>query len=203
MIELRDLSVRYGALAAVHPVSLAVPSGHLVAVTGPAGVGKTSLLHAIAGVVPHGGEVIVDGPVAIVPQGNGLARILTAAENIALPLAARGRATPDAARQALERVGLADSGNHLVEELSGGQQQRVAVARALALRAGVLLADESTSELDAANRSVVLALFREEAARGAVVLFATNDLEAAEECDAHGALDEGRFTWVRPPGARG
>jgi putative ABC transport system ATP-binding protein len=220
VIELSGLAVRYGAVTAVQPVSFALPAGLLVAVTGPAGAGKTSLLTAMAGVVGHEGDVLVDGtPVrghadavragmVLVPQGNGLARILSATENIALPVAAlAGASRPDlpsgdprdAALDVLDRVGLAESGNHLVEELSGGQQQRVAVARGLALRGTVLLADESTSELDSANRALVLRLLRAEADRGAVVLFASNDLEAAEACDAHGTLDEGRFAWLRPP----
>jgi putative ABC transport system ATP-binding protein len=219
MIELRRLSVSYGALVAVHPVDLRVPSGTLVAVTGPAGAGKTSLLTAVAGGVAYDGEVLVDGTtvrtntealhagVVLVPQGNGLARILSAIENIALPLAAASSSgRPDmrvddpvaAAQAVLEQVGLAESGNHLVEELSGGQQQRVAVARGLALRGRVLLADESTSELDSVNRAHVLGLLRAEAGRGAVVLFASNDLEAAEECDAHATLDEGHLAWARP-----
>jgi putative ABC transport system ATP-binding protein len=221
VIELRGLAVRYGSLVAVHPLDLHVPGGRLVAITGPAGAGKTSLLTAIACGVPHDGEVLVDGtPVAtstealeagvvLVPQGNGLARILSAVENIALPLAAAGASRqrqlptgdPVAAAQAvLDQVGLSESGNHLVEELSGGQQQRVAVARGLALRGTVLLADESTSELDSVNRAHVLGLLRAEAERGAVVLFASNDLDAADECDAHATLDEGHLAWARPLG---
>jgi len=219
MIELRGITVSYGPLVAVAPLDLRVPGGTLVAITGPAGAGKTSLLTAIAGGVRRDGEVLVDGTavrshveavdagIVLVPQGNGLARILSAVENIALPLAALGRAgrpdlrteDPGATAQAmLDRVGLAESGNHLVEELSGGQQQRVAVARGLALQGTVLLADESTSELDSANRAHVLGLLRAEAERGAVVLFASNDLEAADECDAHAGIDEGHLTWLRP-----
>ena len=219
MIELCGLAVSYGPVPAVHPLDLRVPDGSLVAVTGPAGAGKTSLLTAIAGGVPHDGDVLVDGEevrshteavhagIVLIPQGNGLARILSARDNIALPLASLGGSSrPDLravdplaqAQTMLEQVGLAESGNHLVEELSGGQQQRVAVARGLALKGKVLLADESTSELDSANRAHVLGLLRAEAGRGAVVLFASNDLEAAEECDGHAALDEGRLTWLRP-----
>ncbi|GAB2860759.1 ABC transporter ATP-binding protein [Nocardioides pacificus] len=220
-LELRGVEVRYDDVVAVHATSLVVPAGSLLAVTGPSGAGKTSLLWAVAGAVrPAAGEVALDGlalpdhhasldaGVVLVPQGNGLARILTALENVLVPLPApdsgrggrskRGSLLRERAQDALAAVGMAESGNHLVEELSGGQQQRVAIARGLAQRARVLLADEVTSELDPVNRTLVLDLLRREADRGATVLFATNDLEAAESCDAHAALDEGHLSWVRP-----
>ena len=84
-----------------------------------------------------------------------------------------------------------------MDKPSGGQQQRVALARAFALRPEVLLADESTSDLDAGNRGLMIGALREEAARGASVVLATHDPEAAAETDATLALDEGVATWVR------
>jgi len=87
----------------------------------------------------------------------------------------------------------------LAEELSGGQQQRVAVARGLALRGRVLLADEPTSELDHDNRERVLALLRAEADRGAIVVMATHDPEAAARADGEVRLDDGRCETVRVP----
>ena len=96
-------------------------------------------------------------------------------------------------------MGLHESGSHLAEELSGGQQQRVAVARGLALRGHVLLADEPTSELDHDNRERVLALLRAEARRGAIVIMATHDPEAAEEADGEIRLDDGQLETVRTP----
>lgn len=204
MLRLTDLTVSYDGTPALRPTSLELPTGLLAAVTGPSGSGKTSLLMAVAGRVDHGGSVTLDdkpvrrADVALIPQGNHLARVLTALENIALPLASARVADPlVVAEGALSTVGLAESGNHLVEELSGGQQQRVAVARALAQSARLVLADECTSDLDGANREKVLAALRAEARRGAVVLFATNDLDAADECDAHLALDEGVVTRLR------
>ena len=134
--------------------------------------------------------------VATVPQGNGLAAVLTAHENVLLPLLARGgdpAGAPPRASAALDAVGLADVHSHLVEELSGGQQQRVAVARGLALSAPVLLADEPTSELDHASRSVVLALLRSQAEAGAAVVMTTHDPEAAAAADRVLHLDDGRF----------
>ena len=141
--------------------------------------------------------------VVVVPQGNGLASSLTAAENVLVPLLAGGVPADEAARRtadALTLVGLEESGNHLIEELSGGQQQRVALARAFGARARLLLADEPTSDLDAANRERMVAALRGEAVRGAIVVMATHDPEAAEQADGELHLDEGVATWVRPLG---
>jgi len=96
------------------------------------------------------------------------------------------------------RSGLSEAGGQLVEELSGGQQQRACVARGLARRGDVVLADEPTSAVDAANRALVMRLLRAEAERGAAVVVATHDPEAAAECDGELHLDDGRAEWVRP-----
>ena len=146
-------------------------------------------------------EAAARAGVVLVPQHNGLTATLSAEESIMVPLLALGVQAREASQRvaaSLDRVGLAESGRHLVDQLSGGQQQRVALARAFALRPQVLLADESTSDLDAANRGRMIAALREEAARGAAVILATHDLEAAAETDATLALDEGVATWVRP-----
>jgi putative ABC transport system ATP-binding protein len=185
----------------------------MVALTGHSGAGKSSLLWAIAGAVPlaegrvriHGQEVRgrdagAARDAALIPQGNGLATILSAHENIVMALVAAGVEAGDAgerARAALAWVGLEESGSHLVEELSGGQQQRVAVARGLALGARVLLADEPTSELDHDNRERVLALLRAQAERGAAVVMATHDPEAAAQADSEVRLDDGQLSLVR------
>ena len=213
-VRVDGVDVRFGEVEALRGVDLAVGPGELVAVTGHSGAGKTTLLGSVAGVVrPAAGRVSVAGEqvrdrehavglgVAIIPQGNGLAATLTAYENIVVPLLAAGvprHAAEHRAKEALADVGLADSGGHLVEELSGGQQQRVAVARGLAMRAPVLLADEPTSELDHDNRERVLDLLRARAAEGAAVLMATHDPEAAARADRVLALDDGR---VVPPSA--
>lgn len=187
--------------------------GRVLAVTGPSGAGKTTLLSAMAGLLrPATGTVTVDGEpvrdrdhavarrVVIIPQDNGLAAILTAGENLQVALIANG-VPPAAARrltsESLDRLGLSGQADQLVEELSGGQQQRTAIARGLALRGDVLLADEITSELDAANRQRVLDLLREEARRGAAVVFATHDPEAAATCDAELHLIDGRAEIIR------
>jgi putative ABC transport system ATP-binding protein len=188
-----------------------------VAVTGPSGAGKSSLLWALAralrpAVATVTGSVEVDGMVlgdredaaragvVLVPQRNGLSASLSAEESILVPLLALGVPAREAAVRVVDelgRVGLSEFSRHLVDQLSGGQQQRVALARAFALRPRVLLADESTSDLDAGNRELMIAALREEAARGAAVVLATHDPEAAAQTDAVLALDEGAAAWVR------
>jgi putative ABC transport system ATP-binding protein len=162
---------------------------------------------------PRDGTVSVDGQVlrdrdhavalrvVLVPQDNGLAEILTAGENLQVVLIANGVPPARARRvtaESLARLGLSGQADQLIEELSGGQQQRAAVARGLGLRGDVLLADEVTSELDAANRQKVLELLREEADRGAAVVFATHDPEAAATCDAELRMVDGRAELVHP-----
>lgn len=188
-------------------VSLEVPRGSCVAVTGSSGAGKTTLLGVLAGVVtPAAGTVTVtgvpdpEGPgtprpgTALVLQGNGLVPVLTAQENVVVALRAAGVVPADCpgrALVALDRVGVGDVADRLVAELSGGQAQRVAVARALAVEADLLLADEPTSELDESNRDLVVAQLRVEAARGAAVVIATHDPDVAAACDARLHLVDG------------
>ena len=211
------LGVAYGDLVAVRPLDLQVPGGQMVAVTGPSGAGKSSLLWALAcalrpAVATVSGSVEVAGQrlgdredaaragVVLVPQRNGLSATLSAEESILVPLLALGVGAEEASGRVaaeLDRVGLSEFGRHLVDQLSGGQQQRVALARAFALRPRVLLADESTSDLDAGNRELMISALREEAARGAAVVLATHDPEAAARTDAVLALDEGAASWVR------
>ncbi len=193
-----------------------VEPGQMLAVTGPSGAGKTTLLRLMAGLLkPLQGKVSWQGSsvgdrdhavkqgIVLIPQDNGLATMLTATENLQVVLLANGVSGPDARRrssEALEQVGLAGQATQLVEELSGGQQQRAAIARGLALRGKLLLADEITSELDAANRQKVLDLLRAEATRGAAVVFATHDPDAAAACDRIVHLIDGRAVAAEPNG---
>ena len=214
-VAARDIHVSYDAHEVLQGVDLRVAPGQMIAVTGPSGAGKTTLLWVLAALVsPERGEVTIGGDthrdrdetsavgVVLIPQDNALAAVLTAAENVLVPLLA-AKVQPEDAREltawALEIVGLGEAGDQLVEELSGGQQQRVAVARGLAQQGTVVLADEPTSELDAVNRGRIVALLRAEAERGAVVVLATHDPDAAAECDAELHLDAGEATWVRRP----
>jgi ABC-type lipoprotein export system ATPase subunit len=129
-------------------------------------------------------------------QGYGLVAILTAAENVEVSLQARGidrTTTRERAAAALESVGLQDLADRRVEELSGGQRQRVAVARALAVRPRVLLADEPTAQQDSATKVRLLDLFRDAATGGAAVVIATHDPELVARCDREVALHDGHL----------
>jgi putative ABC transport system ATP-binding protein len=211
-VQAADLA--YGDnLPVLRGVSLQARPGQILAITGTSGAGKTTLLGAMAGLLaPATGAVLVDGEpvgdrdravkrgVVLIPQDNGLAAILTAAENISVAVIATGGSPAEARRltsESLEPLGLTAQANQLIEELSGGQQQRVAIARGLALRGDIVLADEITSELDAANRQKVMEILRSEADRGAAVVFATHDPEAAAACDRELHLADGEAAWVR------
>jgi putative ABC transport system ATP-binding protein len=213
-LSIADADLAWDAdLTVLRGVTVEARPGQILAVTGTSGAGKTTLLSAMAGLLtPARGEVLVDGErltnrdqavklgVVLIPQDNGLAAILTAAENISVAVIATGGTAAEARRrtaEALEPLGLSGQANQLIEELSGGQQQRTAIARGLALQGDILLADEITSELDAANRQRVMELLRAEAARGAAVVFATHDPEAAAACDRELHLRDGEAVWVR------
>jgi putative ABC transport system ATP-binding protein len=197
ILEARGLRYEREGRVILEGVDVTLGPGESVAVVGPSGSGKTSLLALLAGLAtPAAGTVEVDAqPVqaishsdlAVVLQGYGLISLLTAAENVEAALRAAGRpieSVGEAAATALESVGLAGHEEQLIEELSGGQQQRVAVARALALRPQILIADEPTAEQDKASRLLVLDRLFEVPHRDGSLVLATHDPEVAERCDA-------------------
>ena len=203
MLSCHALVCVAGGQTLITDLTLDFAPGERVALMGPSGSGKTTLLTTLAGLLPpSGGQVLVRGEplagrpalraeLALIFQGYGLLSLLTAAENVEVAVRAAGHPPREAMRraaQALERLKVARFAGHLVEELSGGQQQRVAVARALALRPRVLLADEPTAEQDAAHRAVVLDELLAVTDSGTTLVIATHDAEVAERCDRIVAL---------------
>lgn len=188
-------------------VDIDAEPGVVTAVTGASGAGKSTLLWVIAGLIePDAGSISPDNRFdlsAIVVQSYGLLPVLTAKENVELPLLMRGVTGEEARRRtevALAQAGLPDLHDRLAEELSGGQRQRVAVARALAMRARLLVADEPTAELDAGTASLVVAALRAEADAGVTVVLSTNDPNLASMCDRVYHLHDGVIhpagTWI-------
>jgi putative ABC transport system ATP-binding protein len=199
----RDYGDGESAVHALRGVSLEVPVGQFTAVMGPSGSGKSTLMHLLAGLdQPTNGRVTIGGVditelpdkqltklrrrhIGFVFQSFNLLPMLTAEENILLPLSIAGR-KPDktAVASLIARVGLGDRLDHKPSQLSGGQQQRVAIARALASRPTVLFADEPTGNLDSTSGTEVLALLREavELDRQTTVMV-THDPRAAATAD--------------------
>jgi putative ABC transport system ATP-binding protein len=197
ILEAQGLRYERDGRVILDDVGFVVGPGESVAIMGPSGSGKTSLLALLSGLAaPDGGSVSVDGrrvdprshsdEIAVVLQGYGLVSLLTAVENVEAALRAAGRPieqVAEAAAAALDEVGLGGHEDQLIEELSGGQQQRVAVARALALRPQILIADEPTAEQDKASRELVLDRLFEVPHRDGSLVLATHDAEVAERCD--------------------
>jgi putative ABC transport system ATP-binding protein len=207
VVTARDLVRRYGegdaAVDALRGVSVDIAEGRLTAVMGPSGSGKSTLMHLLAGLdTPTSGEVTVAGidvtglddnaltklrrdHIGFIFQFFNLLPMLTAAENIALPLKLAGaKPDPEWLEQVVDTVGLTARLGHRPSELSGGQQQRVAVARALVSRPSVVFADEPTGNLDSTTSGEVLALLRESVdALGQTTVMVTHDAHAAAIAD--------------------
>ncbi len=215
------LGRRYGdgeaAIDALDDVSIAFPRGQFAAVMGPSGSGKSTLLHCLAGLDhPTAGAVVIDGTplndlsdrdltvlrrsaIGFVFQSFNLLPMLTARENVALPLRIAGTRDSDARVDAmLGEVGLADRAGHRPSELSGGQQQRVAIARALVAEPTVIFADEPTGNLDSASGQEILDLLRRAVdERGRTVVMVTHDPRAATIADRVVLLSDGRVVLDR------
>ena len=196
----RDYPLSGSAVHAVRGVSLDVMRGEYVAVVGPSGCGKSTMLNLLGAIDrPTRGSVMIDGTaVSVLPDREAtrfrltsigfvfqrfyLLPVLTARENVELPMAEAGVALGERrtrARELLGYVGLADRADHRPSELSGGEQQRVAIARALANRPTVLLADEPTGELDAKTGADVIALFDRLNRDGMTIMVVTHDEKLA------------------------
>ena len=207
VVVARDVTRRYGqgdtAVDALRGVSVAIPKGQFTAVMGPSGSGKSTLMHILAGLDrPTEGSVTIEGNeitkmgdqqltllrrdhIGFIFQFFNLLPMLTAFENIMLPLRIAGRTPEDGwVDEVIERVGLADRRRHRPAELSGGQQQRVAIARGLVTRPTVMFADEPTGNLDSHTGEEILALLRETVDNfGQTTVMVTHEARAASMAD--------------------
>jgi putative ABC transport system ATP-binding protein len=221
IVTARELRRRFGegdaAVDALDGVTHDFPQGRFTAVMGPSGSGKSTLMHVLAGLDrPTGGTVVLAGvelaklddgdltqlrrdKIGFIFQFFNLLPVLTAEENVVLPLSIAGR-NPDPAwlAQLLATVGLEDRRTHRPSELSGGQQQRVAIARALVSRPAVVFADEPTGNLDSNASDEVLELLRRAVDEfGQTVVMVTHDPHAASYADRLLILVDGKIVHDR------
>lgn len=195
MIVLDNVSKAYGPRTILEGISLQIDPGELVCVTGPSGAGKSTLIHLLAGAIPaSSGTITIDGVqlhqvpppvlqmfrrrVGVVFQDYKLLRNRTVAENIAFPLEVCGVPDPiilQRVNELLEQMHLTEQAHALPSTLSGGEQARTAVARAVAHKPLVVLADEPTGNLDPNQSQKILDLFRDIHAQGTNVVIATHD----------------------------
>ena len=211
-----------GPVDILRGISLTIMAGETVALLGPSGSGKSSLLMVLAGLErPSAGRVELAGHDLAALDEDGLARLrrhhvgivfqsfhliptMNALENVAIPLELAGdRGALAVAGAALERVGLGHRLTHYPGQLSGGEQQRVAIARAFAAGPQLLLADEPTGNLDGeTGRTVMDRLFAEHARLGTALLLITHDAELAARCEREIVLADGRIVEERQAAPR-
>ena len=216
MITLRNVTktVRSGTedLTILADVSLEIPEGQFVALTGASGSGKSTLLGLLAGLdSPTSGSINVDGDEITTMSEDGLAELrsdkigfifqsfhlipsLTAKENILIPMEIRGaRDAGERAEELLREVDLSNRGHHYPSELSGGEQQRIAIARAFSNRPKILLADEPTGNLDSKNGQHIFDLMTELHRQNHVTLvLVTHDNALAARAQRQIVLKDGR-----------
>jgi putative ABC transport system ATP-binding protein len=220
LIKLRDISKSYRRGGQVLPVltgiSFDIARGEFLSLMGPSGSGKSTLLNLIAGIdKPDAGSLLVEGVdivqlpeaaladwraahVGFIFQFYNLMPVLTALENVELPLALTAltrRERREHAEAALDMVGLSDRMSHYPSELSGGQQQRVAVARAFVTDPALIVADEPTGDLDRHSAEDILGLMRRLVGdMGKTIIMVTHDRKAAESADAIMHLEKGELS---------
>jgi putative ABC transport system ATP-binding protein len=213
VIECVDVRKRFGRFEALRGIDLEVSAGEFVAISGPSGGGKSTLLHLLAALDrPTSGRIVVldhdvrrlravnryrRHDVGIVFQLHNLLPHVTAGRNVELAMFGTGRSARDRSERAaelLERLGLAHAIDRTPSRLSGGERQRVAIARALANEPHILLADEPTGSLDRATSSSVLAMFEGlRSERGTTIVAATHDPAVVERADRHLVLHRGQI----------
>lgn len=222
MLTIEGLGVRLGTRAAVRDVSAVLHPGTLIGVIGPNGAGKSTLVRAMLGLVPATGRVLVDGKpvgriaradlarrIAYLPQGQTLHWPLTVERLVALgrlphlaPFSRIGAADREAIARAMVLADVGHLRDRPATELSGGERARVLLARALAVEAAGLVADEPLAALDPGHQIEVMALLRQQAQAGALVVTVLHDLTmAARHCDRLLLLHEGRLVADGPPDA--
>ncbi len=216
MIEIKNVTktVRSGAddLTILADVSLEIPDGQFVAITGASGSGKSTLLGLVAGLdAPSSGDILIDGEKITEMSEDALAKLrsdklgfifqsfhlipsLTAFENILIPLEIRGdQEARRRATQLLEEVDLTNRGHHYPNELSGGEQQRVAIARAFANNPKILLADEPTGNLDSRNGQHIFELMTAlHDDKKTTLILVTHDQELANQAERQIRLRDGK-----------
>ena len=217
VIDARDVTLRFGggsaAVDVLRGVSLSVTASERLAILGPSGSGKSSLMAVLAGLEKaSSGKVMVAGAdfsaldedglararrgrIGIVLQAFHLIPTMTAIENVAVPLELAGIADPEGkARAELQAVGLGHRLDHYPTQLSGGEQQRVGLARAIAARPALIFADEPTGNLDeATGEAVVALLFDRLTETGATLILITHDAVLAEKCDRVIEMKDGQI----------
>src|SRR5438105_11198322 len=222
MIRLKNITKSYPARAeendgghtlinALDDISLSIAPGEWVAVMGPSGSGKSTLVNLIGCLDrPTNGEIWLDGQnvanlsasdlnhvraetVGFVFQQFHMIPYLTAVENVMLAQYFHSMTDEQEALEALDRVGLKDRAEHLPSQLSGGEQQRVCIARALINDPKIVLADEPTGNLDAANEEIVLRLLRELHQQGRTIVMVTHDPVVARLGDRRIELHHGKI----------
>ncbi|TAE89953.1 MAG: ABC transporter ATP-binding protein [Verrucomicrobia bacterium] len=217
MIETIHLTRSYqlgkNQLAVLNDINLSIAKGEKVFLCGPSGAGKTTLLYTLAGLErPQEGQVIIDGTdlyalsrtaqarfrnqrMGYIFQNYHLLPELTALENVMVPGAIGGHDQRDAAKAALERVGLQHRLDHLPTELSGGEQQRVAIARAIVHQPDLLFADEPTGNLDSRNSAAIMQLLLELVQENkSTLVVVTHDSTLAKKGDRLLTLQDGRLS---------
>jgi putative ABC transport system ATP-binding protein len=219
IVHTEALTKVYGAadqpIYALNEVNLAVDEGEFLAIMGPSGSGKSTLLYMLGGLErPSSGKVWLQAADMSALDDDALSRlrrnslgfvfqffnlipVLSAQENVAIPLILDGVSRPEAlkrANEALARVGMADRSTHRPSELSGGQQQRAALARALVTEPAVVLADEPTGNLDSRSSDEVVQMLRQTADKwGQTIILVTHDPRVAAYADRIVFLKDGRI----------
>jgi putative ABC transport system ATP-binding protein len=206
----RDYEGHGAKVCALDHASFSIVAGEWVAITGPSGSGKSTLINMIGCLDrPTTGRLMIDGvnlaglstteldrfradKIGFIFQQFHLIPYLSAAENVMLAQYFHSMTDEREAREALARVGLAHRADHLPSELSGGEQQRVCIARALINNPPILLADEPTGNLDAANQQIVAELLQNLHSQGHTIVMVTHDPEMAALAQRRIALSHGK-----------